>query len=170
MQMNKPKINTKLKNQLFSANNTEVLAAIQELKEKGNKDYLPLLFELLKAQSDNEIQKEIIQLLATVKDKETISVFIEGITNEKFSSIKKTLLNCCWQSGLDFSMHLSTLVDIVISEDWEVAFEAFTIIENLEFFPAEKDIKTIKLKTAKAVKTSSDQKAYFLEEILKLLP
>lgn len=168
--MNKPKISTKLKNQLFSANTNEVITAVNTLKEKGNKEYLPLLFELLRLQPEAEIQKEILQLLGTVKDKETIPIFIQYIEDEKFSSIRKTLLNSCWQSGLDFSKHLNTFVDVVINEEWEVAFEAFTVIENLEHFPSEEEIKTIKLKVAKALKVSSDQKAYFLEEILKLLP
>jgi hypothetical protein len=168
--MDKPKISTKLKNQLFSANTDEVIATVNTLKEKGNKEYLPLLFELLRLQPEAEIQKEILQLLGSIKDKETIPVFIEAIEDEKFSSIKKTLLNSCWQSGLDFSKYLNTFVDVVINEEWEVAFEAFTVIENLENFPPEEEIKNIKLKAARALKISSDQKAYFLEEILKLLP
>lgn len=166
--MTKAKINTEVKNKLFSANADEVITAINLLKEEGNKNYLPVLFELLVSKPDPEIEKEIVKLLGTVKDKETVSVFADALTNENFTSIRKTILTTCWQNGLDFAPHMNLLAELVINEPWEVAFEAFTIIENFEHFPPEEELKDIKLKIARALKSADEQKAYFLEEILKM--
>lgn len=167
--MTKSKINSDLKNKLFSADSNVVIAAIHLLKDKGNKDYLPILFELL-AHSEKEIQNEILKLLGTVKDKETIPVFIEALKENNYSTIRKEILISCWQNGLDFSPQLEVFVDLVIDGEWEVAFEAFTVIENLEHFPSPEEVKAIKLKIARALKSANEQKAYFLEEILKLAP
>ena len=49
-------------------------------------------------------------------------------------------------------------------------FGQLTVMENLENFPPEEEVKAIKLKVAGALKTANEQKAYFLEEILKLVP
>ena len=87
--MNKTKINEALKKQLFSADTEKVLAAINVLKDKGNKDYLPILFELTLAENGAEIDKEIQKLLGTIKDKETIPVFIATLQDDKYKTIRK---------------------------------------------------------------------------------
>lgn len=166
--MNQAKINTALRDKLFSTNPETVISAIQNLKESGNKSYLPILFELLVSKPEADIHEEILKLLGTVKDKETIPVFIESLQNKKYAAIRKELATVCWQNGMDFSAHFDVFADIVINEDWETAFEAFTVIENFEHFPPEEEMKNIKLKIAGALKKASGQKQYFLEEILKM--
>ena len=166
--MNKSKINTELKNKLFSSDTNEVLVALNVIKEKGNKEYLPILFELLLSKPDTEIREEIIKLLGTVKDKDSIPSFIGALKDKKYTAVRKEILTTCWQNGLDFSKYMDVFVDLVIEGEWEVSFEAFTVIENLEFFPPEEELKEIKLTLARALKKANEQKAYFLEEILKM--
>lgn len=168
--MNKSKINPEIKNKLFSSDTNKVLEAINSLKEIGNSDYLPILFELLQAEPEQAVEKEILKLLGTIKDKETVPAFIDALKNPKFSKIKKELLTTCWQNGLDFSPYMDLLVDIIINDEWATAFEAFTTIENLEHFPPENEMKDIKLKIAGALKVANEQKSYFLEEILRMTP
>ena len=74
----------------------------------------------------------------------------------------------CWQNGMDFSAYFEVFTDLVINEEWEIAFEAFTVIENFEQFPPLEEIKPIKLKIAGALKNAGEQKQYFLEEILRM--
>ena len=163
------KIDPSIKNNLFSSDTTNVILAINQIKEKGNRFYLPLLFDLFNSNPEPEISKEIKKLLSTVKEKESASIFIEAIIDDKYISIRKALLTTCWQNGLDFSKYLSELIDIIITDDWEVAFEAFTIIDNMEGLPGEEIIESSKRKIKDALKTSNEQKSYFLKEIyLKL--
>ncbi|HYQ57730.1 MAG TPA: hypothetical protein VEP89_10325 [Draconibacterium sp.] len=166
--MKKTKINEAIKNQLFSAEKDQVLAAIKELKSSGNKEYLPILFELMLAGAEVEIELEIQKLLGTVKDKETIPVFISALNEERFKSIRKKIATACWQNGLDFSADIEVFTNLIITENWETAFEAFTVIDNMEHFPSNEVMKPIKLKVAAALKVADEQRAYLLEELLKL--
>ncbi|WP_346857437.1 HEAT repeat domain-containing protein [uncultured Draconibacterium sp.] len=168
--MTQNKINQDTKNKLFSADKNSVLAAINTLKEKGNKEYLPLLFELLLTQSELEVRSEILKLLGTIKDADTIPMYMDALKEERLLAIRKEILTCCWQNGLDFSNYFDDFVDLIIDGEWEIAFEAFTVIENLEHFPPEEKMKESKLRIAGALKLANEQKSYFLEELLKMAP
>ncbi|QIA08588.1 hypothetical protein [Draconibacterium halophilum] len=165
--MNKTKINQTIRTQLFSADKTKVLDALNKLKESGNKDYLPILFELMVAGCETEVEQEIQKLLGTIKDKETIPVFINALQEDRYQPIRKNITTVCWQNGLDFSANIEVFVDIVINENWETAFEAFTVIDNMEHFPSPEVMKPIKLKMAAALKVADEKRAYMLEELLK---
>jgi hypothetical protein len=166
--MKQPRIDNATRDQLFSTRSEIVLEAISKLSETGNHFYVPILFELLATQPEEEIKLAILKLLGTVKDKESIPEFIAALQNEHLKSIRKDIAMCCWQNGLDFSAHMSEFTELVISESWEVAFEAFTVIENLEHFPPEDELHRIHLRIAAALRTADEQKQYFLEEILRM--
>lgn len=167
--MNNEKPDQNILNSLFSAQTDVVILALQEIKVKGNKTYLPLLFDLLKTNPEKEIEKEIKKILGTIKDKETVPVFIQALEDKKYKTIQKILLTACWQNGLDFSNSLPFFVNLVINEDWEIAFEAFTIIESMEYFTTEKIMESVSKKINVALENATDQKKYFLEEILVII-
>lgn len=160
------KIDPKIKQNLFSSKNEIVISAINEIKNRGNSLYLPILFELLKTNTDKEVEEEIVNLLGTVKEKESVNSFMRAIEDEKFKTIRKQLLTACWQNGLDFSTFLPVFVDQIINEDWEIAFEAFTIVDNLETLPSEAIVNVAIEKIRNAMNNVNEQKQYFLHEIL----
>jgi hypothetical protein len=143
-----------------------VISAIEKVKEKGNKLYIPLLFDLLNSSPELEIETEIKNLLGTIKDKNTVNSFMRAIEDDKYKGIRKTILTACWQNGLDFSTFLPVFIDLVIHEDWETAFEAFTVIDNFEFLPGVEIINFSITKINQAMPNVSDQQKYFLNEIL----
>ncbi len=163
--MTTEKIDLNIKEKLFSTNTETVISAISKLKEKGNKLYLPILFDLLNSNPKKDIENEINNLLATVKDKESVIYFIQAIEDKKYHPILKSILVSCWQNRLDFSKYLPVFIDLVIIEDWEIAFEAFTIIDNLEILPEQEIIDKSSIKIRTALQTSNEQKTYFLQEI-----
>lgn len=165
--MKSEKINPTIKENLFSADTKTVISAINAIKQKGNKLYIPILFDLLNSQPEKEIEDEIKQLLATVKDKATVESFMEAVQNEKYRGILKTILTVCWQNGLDFSSYTPVFIDLIIKEDWEIAFEAFTIVDNFEFVPEQEVVEVSIQKIEASIKSVNEQKAYFLEEALK---
>ena len=160
------KINQTIKTNLFSADTKTVIAAINQIKQKGNKLYLPILFDLLNAKPETEIETEIKSLLETVKDKAAVSFFMLAFADEKYRPIWKTVLATCWQNGLDFSDYSVTFVQLIIQEEWEIAFEAFTIIDNFEFLPEQKILTECKNLISNAMENADEQKKYFLQEIL----
>jgi hypothetical protein len=164
--MNQGKIDEQIKKNLFSANPGVVISAIEAIQKKGNKLYIPILFDLLNSSPEPEIETEIKNLLGIVKDKETVNSFLRAIEDDKYKTIRKSILTACWQNGLDFSTFLPVFIDLIIHEDWEIAFEAFTVIDNLEYLPGEEIIKISKAKINNAMPTATDQNKYFLNEIL----
>jgi hypothetical protein len=165
--MSTEKIDEQLKKNLFSANTEVVISAIEKIKEKGNKLYIPLLFDLLNSAPEHEIETEIKNLLGTVKDKTSVNSFMRAIEDDKFKTIRKIILTACWQNGLDFSTFLPVLIDLVIHEEWETAFEAFTVIDNLEFLPGAEIINYSITKINEAMPKVTDRQKYFLNEIME---
>jgi len=167
--MNIQKIDEQIKRNLFSAKTDVVISALESIQKKGNKLYLPILFDLLNSSPEPEIETEIKHLLETVKDKESVNSFLRAIEDDKYKPIRKDLLTACWQNGLDFSTFVPVFIDLIIREDWEIAFEAFTVIDNLEFLPNQEIIKIAVGKIKEALPFANDQKTYFLSEILAKL-
>ncbi len=164
--MNKEKIDKRIQQNLFSANSDIVIQAINEIKERGNRLYLPLLFELLNSLPDKRIEKEITELLGTIKSKDSVNSFMRAIEDKRLKNIRKLLLTACWQNGLDYSTFLPVFVEQIITEDWEIAFEAFTVIDNLEYLPSNAIIQVTIEKIQRALPTANEQKQYFLREVL----
>ncbi|HSO86353.1 MAG TPA: HEAT repeat domain-containing protein [Draconibacterium sp.] len=164
--MNQGKIDEQIKKNLFSTKTDVVISAIEAIQRKGNKLYIPVLFDLLNSSPETEIESEIINLLGTVKDKETVNSFVRAIEDDKYKGIRKSILTACWQNGLDFSTFLPVFIDLIIHEDWEIAFEAFTVADNLEYLPSPEIMKISVAKINDAMPTASEQNKYFLSEIL----
>lgn len=150
---------------LQSKNKDEVLFTIKQLRNTGNRKILPFVIDLLHSSKSSEIKTAIINLLGDLKDKNSAIEIVSALKNEKYASIRKELLSTCWQSGLDYSMHLDLFVNLFITGSFEVAFEAFTVIDNFEEkFQAETIdpfIEELKLRVADFKKT--DKEALFVE-------
>lgn len=167
--MNTLKIDQEIKTSLFSSDTNIVLANIKKLKKEGNHLYLPLLFDIMLHDPESVIRNEIEKLLASVKDEKCVSEFIKAITNKKYQSIQKKLLELCWQNGLYFGDFLPELLDIIISGDMEIAFEAFTIIDNLEKLPSPEIVDKCLDTISKEIQKEHTSNEYFLVEIQKKL-
>lgn len=167
--MGKEKLNRDVQKKLFSANSEQTISAVQSIKNEGNKLYLPVLFDLLISNPEEEVQKEILKLLGTIKKHDTVPVFIEALKEEKYRKIRKPLLAACWQNGLDYREYLPVFVQCIIEEDWETGFEAFTVVESMEDYPYQEITdETITLINQSLEKTQ-DKKHYFLQEILHMI-
>jgi len=164
--MNQGKIDEQIKKNLFSAKTEVVISAIESIQKKGNLLYIPILLDLLNSSPETEIESEVLNLLGTIKDKESVNSFVRAIENDKYKGIRKSILTACWQNGLDFSTFLPVFIDLIIHEDWEIAFEAFTVADNLEYLPSPEIIKISVAIINDAMPSASEQKKYFLSEIL----
>ena len=167
--MNTLKINQEIKKSLFSSDTDIALANIKKLKKEGNHLYLPFLFDVMLDDPEPKIKEEVEKLLASVKDEKSVPEFIKAITNKKYRSIQKKLLELCWQNGLYFGDYLPELLDIIISGKMEIAFEAFTIIDNLEKLPSPEIIDKCLDTISKEMQKELTNNEYFLIEIQKQL-
>lgn len=167
--MEKNKLDKNIEANLFSANTATVIMALNTLKEKGNSKYLPLLFDLLNSNPETEVENEITFILENLKIKDAVPVLTEALQNPRYMNIRKKLTTACWENGLDYRKYLSVFVDLIINEDWETGFEAFTVIENMENYPELEITYIAKEKIIEALKHADEQKKYLLNEILSLI-
>ncbi|MFW5773244.1 MAG: HEAT repeat domain-containing protein [Tangfeifania sp.] len=167
--MTNKKLDKKLERELFSAQSENVISALNSLKEEGNIHYLPILFDLLNADTGKKIEEEIINILGSLKVQDAAPVLAEALQDPKYKPIRKPLTAACWQNSLNFKEHLPVFVDLVIEEDFETGFEAFTVIESMEKYPEGEVIENVTNRIHDALPNANEQKKYFLHEILTLI-
>jgi hypothetical protein len=154
---------------LKSADPELVLNTVEKIRESGNTLILEGLIELLHSTGVPEIRQSVLTLLSDLKNKVCVPVLVAAITNEKYTDIRKDLVGCCWQNGLDYSEYLPLFIGLVINEEFQISFEAFTLIENM-YGRIEDDVLDIEtIKINEALKAASDEKAYLLNSLLTII-
>jgi hypothetical protein len=116
---------------LKSENPDTVIQGIEELKENGSAAHFPVLMNLLHETTNNEVKKNILTLFSELKSTDTVPLLMSSIQNKLYQSELKELISCCWQNGLNYRSYLPVFVDLVIKEEFPVAFEALTVVENM---------------------------------------
>jgi hypothetical protein len=154
---------------LFSKNIDEVLFAINKIRHSGNPAILPHVIELLNSEKNIEITSAIIELLNDLKIQAGTLEIIKAIENNKYKSIQKILLVSCWHSGLNYTEHLNFFVDLFVSGNFEIAFEAFTIIENMEGGVNQEIIEPLIERLKSGVSNLTKEKADLLAELVQVL-
>jgi hypothetical protein len=127
------------------------------------------LLELLSANPDEQVEKEITDILNNLKVQKAVPVLVEALLNPEYYSIRKKIITACWQNGLNYKNQLPIFVDLVIQEEWETGFEAFTVIENMEEYPDKEILDLAVRKIHDALPDTEGKKKYFLQEILILI-
>ena len=165
-----PKPDQQIISNLQSKKTELVLETIEQLRSSGNLSYMPALFDLLNSSSEKEINSAILKLCSDIKNTEIIPLLIDAILDEKYAGIRKNLISICWENRLDFSSYLPLFVELVINEELEVAFEAYTVIINLEGKVAPEMINREIDKMEAALNQVSEQKKQLLIDIIDFLP
>jgi hypothetical protein len=146
-----------------------LLETIEKVRESGNHLILPELIELLHNTELPEIKKSVLSLLSELKNKESVPLLMTAIKNEKYANERKDLVACCWQNGLNYNTFIPAFIDLVIKEEFLVAFEAFTVIENMVGNIEEEVIEAELIKIKDALKDAGEQKAYLLNGLLSVI-
>lgn len=118
----------------FLASDDEKLIkkALSALKVDGNATVIPVLVDLLlKNKDDKKFQKEILEILSSLKDTSATETMIEMIRDEKHLPIRQLLLSTIWNSALDYSNYMADFVLIACEGDLLEALDCLTILENL---------------------------------------
>ncbi len=168
------KNNKKIIESLKSEDNNKILKTLGDLRDKGNFTYFPFIMDIYKNNKNEDVRNSIYEILSNLNDNENTKHLINYIQKENYASIKKDLLTVCWDSRLDFSPHLTFFVDLFISDSFEIAFDAFTVIENIEKPPAPKGsyskiIETEILKLKENLTSVSKDKKELLVTLVKVL-
>ena len=154
---------------LKSADPEFILETIDRIRESGNSFLVAGLIDLLHDTELPEIKKKVLNLLSELKNKESVPAFIAAIKDDKYAAERKDLVACCWQNGLIYNEYLPVFIDLVINGEFQVAFEAFTVIENMFGRIEDEIIDKEIIKVTDALKNATEQKAYLLNGLLSII-
>ncbi len=155
---------------LESADSLKVIDTIEELRNSGRASDIPLLVELLHLTQNPEIKSKITGLFANLKESDTIPLIIGAIQNQKYAPELKELVACCWENGLDYSNYLSLFVGLLIDNEFAIAFEAYTVIMNLETRIDHKIIDQEIDLLERALSSAPEQKRQLMLDVIDFLP
>lgn len=115
---------------LRSSSESEVSKAIEEIRENGNTNMIPVLLDIFKNTNNPALYNQILQLFFDIKSKGAEQYFIDAINDETYQEEQEMLVSVFWQSQLDGTAFLSTFVDLAMKSKYEVAFECLTVVES----------------------------------------
>ncbi|MDP3434327.1 MAG: hypothetical protein Q8T04_15375, partial [Bacteroidota bacterium] len=113
---------------------------------------------------------KIAGIFANLKDKDSVPLLIEAIQNQKYAPELKLLVSGCWENGLNYTNYLSLFVDLLIRQDFPVAFEAYTVITNMETTIDQAKIDTEIEKLDQVMHTTVDEKKALMLDVIDFLP
>jgi hypothetical protein len=128
-----------------------------------------LLTSLYDRSDDISVRKAVGEFMNDIKDQTAVNEVISEIGKEWKPQTLSMLAASCWQSGLDYSSHVTDLARIFAKCDFATAVECFTVIEESadQLTPATKsEIKAI---IADASAYASDEKRKLTIELVKVL-
>lgn len=166
---NLKKVNPDTIRLLNSQNPDVVTRAIEEIREGGHADYLPVLLELLHSTTNGDIKKSITGLLSELKHRDAVPILIDAIRNSRYTSELQLIVSACWENGLDYCEYLPVFVDLVIEKDFLVAFEAYTVITNMSGKISRVVREKENLKIENALRSPDVNKRELLNDLLDFL-
>ena len=166
--VNDPK-SQEILNNLKSTDTDFVLETIEKIRESGNRLIMEGIVDLLHNTQIPEIKKSILNLLSELKSKESIPLLLEAIKNEKYLAERKELVACCWQNGLNYNEYFPVFIDLVINHSFLIAFEAFTVIENMYGVISDEVIDQEIAKINNALQQADEEKAYLLRGLVTII-
>ncbi|MDY6799696.1 MAG: hypothetical protein SVU94_00570 [Bacteroidota bacterium] len=161
--------NKELIKSLQSSRTEIVLNTLEFIATEGNKELLSEIITLLHQTNNKKIQEEIIKILENLKDQKSVPILIEAINNKKYNHELSILVSACWKNGLNYEDYVETFVNVFIDKDFQMAFDAFTVIDNM-YNIKESNANRCLIKLDNAIENiSSDKRALFneLTDIIK---
>lgn len=123
--------NVEIVRQLRSGEPELVEAAVREVQEKGDLDVASALLECIGELEEGRLTTAVLNLLADIKDSRFRKLLMERLEASRDSVEKCRLMRVVWESALDYSAYLEVFLRLLQEEEFTVAFEASTVIENM---------------------------------------
>ncbi len=115
---------------LWSSSKETRDAEIERIRISGDLAEVTRIIAAIRDQKDELTKQLLTTLLSDIKKHEMVDILIDQLQVKGNVSVYKELLQACWQSQLDFSKHLTLMVDLFLTQNYGVALEAFTVVET----------------------------------------
>lgn len=121
-------------------------------------------------ETDNEeIINNVVDIYRGIKDQAAVPFLIEVLENSQSFGNRSSIVAACWESGLKFDSHLSFFVDLAIRENYLVALECTTLIENMGNDIPETELMTNISKIKQNLEPGEDKKDELLVALIGIL-
>ena len=154
---------------LKSKNEKNIYSKLQELRVTGNVSVLPFMLELLETSNSQIITQEILNIIKDLRDQKCVPVIVEYIEKNKDRNHIGDIISSCWQSRLDFHSYLEIFATCFLHGDYQVALEAFTVIEEMLWKSSEEQIMSCRKVLQKNAGKVSELKQPLYKELIKVL-
>jgi len=98
-----------------------------------------------------------------------VSELVNAVQNDKYKRERGVILSACWQPGLDFSMHLEIFIMLYITEDYQNAIEAFSVVENSISRSTKKEITNYIIQIKSHLNRVNREKKLLLVEMINMV-
>ena len=162
------KKNTRLNNiinDLFSSEEKKVFTALKQLRKHGKKEAIKPLIELLATTENDEVKSTITALLFDLKDQTVVEEIITAIESGKYQNEMATLISIFWQSSLDSSENITTIVKQAIKGDYLVGIEVLSVLDNYDTTFQETEIEDLKFDLDESIEDDNTEKRNLLVSI-----
>lgn|SRR5690554_822047 len=149
----------------------KIIAAIKALKVNGDESVIRPLVQMWNNNTFQSVQNELAVFFNDLKSNSSASILMEIINDEHYNKVRLPLLSSIWNSSVDYSEYLEDFVRLAIHNDFMIALECLTIIENLEGPFEEHHVLESEIalreyaEQQNSNKTDDDQKLHLIREI-----
>lgn len=156
---------------LASKDNKIIASALKRVRSKGTEKVIPSLIQLIEKKPEAKIVEEAKSIILELKSTASIPYLIDLLETHKDSQIRELILSSFWQTGFNAHNHIDTFVKAAINGSYMEAFEAYTVIDNLEGPFEEEPIMEAQLvlKSYFSDNNEEDQKYEIIKNIAKQL-
>lgn len=153
---------------LNSGIENDIVELLRNLAKSGNNEILPDIISLLRKTSSTLMRDEIIKILEYLKEQSSSEIIVDAIRDSKNEKELPILVSACWKNGLNYEEYIDTFTDVFIRADFQLAFDAFTVIDNFETTDINKaNISLLKLESA--IEDFTDDKKALCSELINII-
>ncbi|MCO5259395.1 MAG: hypothetical protein M9916_04565 [Crocinitomicaceae bacterium] len=117
---------------LSSNDEKQIKKALSGLKSDGDASVIePLVELLLNDRMDKKFQKDVLEILSSIKDTSAVDSMITILRTDKYLPVRQLLLSTIWNTSLDYTNYLPDFVLIACEGDLLEALDCLTIMENM---------------------------------------
>ncbi|MFP4023332.1 MAG: hypothetical protein ACLFVR_02310 [Thiohalospira sp.] len=160
--------NKELTKNLRSEKTETVITTLKYISTDGNKEIMPEVINLLHHTKSTLVRDEIIKILENLKDQNSTQALVNAIKDINYKDELSVLVSACWKNGLNFEEHIETFIDVFIQADFQLAFDAFTVIDNFNIIDHKKAEQSL-IKLGNTIEDTSDSKRPLFFELMNII-
>ena len=156
----------------LESNDPKILtSALKRVRSKGTERVIPSLISLIEHCETASVAAEAKNIILELKSTASIPYLLTELETNTNSAIRELILNSFWHTGFNAHQYIDKFVAAALKGTYMEAFEASTVIENLDGPFEEEPIMEaqLSLKSYFSEADENDEKYVILKNIAKHL-